>query len=210
MPTAWANVGQRLSNHRNQGQRTRRIKGPLRQHSRCRDARSNPGAQADVPSVGEMEGDSESQRMGMSFRAIERELGINRATIKKYLDAAGPPTPVSRAGSTTSSSGTIAIYLSDIVSLGLCDHSFTGPVPGAADRSDIGRNRPQNRASPHSSHTEPERLLGPENPVFRKAGPVLRGGEHAIGTRLRWHRHCQGARGCPHPPVEPELKLALR
>ena len=29
---------------------------------------------------------------GMSLRAIERELGIHRSTIKKYLDAEGPPT----------------------------------------------------------------------------------------------------------------------
>ena len=30
-------------------------------------------------------------RKGMSLRAIERELGIHRATIKKYMDADGPP-----------------------------------------------------------------------------------------------------------------------
>ena len=29
---------------------------------------------------------------GMSLRAIERELGIHRATTKKYLDAEGPQT----------------------------------------------------------------------------------------------------------------------
>ena len=31
------------------------------------------------------------RRKGMSLRAIERELGIHRATIKKYMDADGPP-----------------------------------------------------------------------------------------------------------------------
>ena len=33
-----------------------------------------------------------ARRKGMSLRAIERELGIHRATIKKYMDAEGPPT----------------------------------------------------------------------------------------------------------------------
>ncbi len=44
---------------------------------------------------------------GMSLRAIERELGIHRATIKKYLDAEGPQMRQSRAGPTTSSSDTM-------------------------------------------------------------------------------------------------------
>lgn len=32
-----------------------------------------------------------ARRKGMSLRAIQRELGIHRATIKKYMDADGPP-----------------------------------------------------------------------------------------------------------------------
>ena len=44
-----------------------------------------------------------ARRKGMSFRAIERELGIHRGTIKKYLDAEGPPTRRSWASPTTSS-----------------------------------------------------------------------------------------------------------
>ena len=36
-----------------------------------------------------------ARRKGMSLRGIERELGIHRATVKKYLDAEGPqPAPV--------------------------------------------------------------------------------------------------------------------
>ena len=31
-----------------------------------------------------------ARRKGMSLRAIQRELGIHRATIKKYMDADGP------------------------------------------------------------------------------------------------------------------------
>ena len=49
-----------------------------------------------------------ARRKGMSLRAIERELGIHRATIKKYLDTEGPPTRQSRAGPTTSTSDTMA------------------------------------------------------------------------------------------------------
>ena len=49
-----------------------------------------------------------ARRKGMPLRAIERELGIHRATIKKYLDAEGPPTGQSRADPTTSSSDTMA------------------------------------------------------------------------------------------------------
>ena len=48
-----------------------------------------------------------ARRNGMSLRAIERELGIHRGTIKKYLDAEGPPTRQSRVVSSTSSSDTI-------------------------------------------------------------------------------------------------------
>ena len=48
-----------------------------------------------------------ARRKGMSLRAIERELGIHRATIKKYMDAEGPPTRQSRVASSTSSSDTI-------------------------------------------------------------------------------------------------------
>ena len=46
-------------------------------------------------------------RKGMSLRAIERELGIHGATIKKYLAAEGPPTRQPWAGPTTSSSDTM-------------------------------------------------------------------------------------------------------
>ena len=49
-----------------------------------------------------------ARRKGMSLRAIERELGIHRATIKKYMDAEGPPTRQSRAAPATSSSDTVA------------------------------------------------------------------------------------------------------
>ena len=49
-----------------------------------------------------------ARRKGMSLRAIERELGIHRGTIKKYLDAEGLPTRQSRAVPTASSSDTMA------------------------------------------------------------------------------------------------------
>ena len=48
-----------------------------------------------------------ARRKGMSLRAIERESGIHRATIKKYMDAEGPPTRHSRVVSSTSSFDTI-------------------------------------------------------------------------------------------------------
>ena len=44
---------------------------------------------------------------GMSLRAIERELGIHRTTVRKYLDTGGPPTRRSRAGPAASSSDTV-------------------------------------------------------------------------------------------------------
>ena len=46
-------------------------------------------------------------RKGMSLRAIERGLGIHRATIKKYMDAEGPPTRQSRVVAATLSSDDI-------------------------------------------------------------------------------------------------------
>ena len=47
-------------------------------------------------------------RKGMSLRAIERDLGIHRATIKKYTDADGPPGQRSRPAFTASSSDPVA------------------------------------------------------------------------------------------------------
>ena len=49
-----------------------------------------------------------ARRKGMSLRAIERELGIHRGTVRKYLDSMGPPTRPPRAGPTTSASDTMA------------------------------------------------------------------------------------------------------
>ncbi len=49
-----------------------------------------------------------ARRKGMSLRAIERELGIHRATIKKYMDADGPPGRRSRPVLTASTSDTVA------------------------------------------------------------------------------------------------------
>ena len=48
-----------------------------------------------------------ARRKGMSLRAIGRELGIHRATVRKYLDADGPPTRRPWAGPTPSSSDTM-------------------------------------------------------------------------------------------------------
>ena len=50
-----------------------------------------------------------ARRKGMSLRAIERELGIHRATIKKYMDADGPPGRRSRPTPTASASDTVAV-----------------------------------------------------------------------------------------------------
>ena len=36
-----------------------------------------------------------AKRKGMSIRGIARELGINRATVRKYIDADNPPTAAS-------------------------------------------------------------------------------------------------------------------
>ena len=50
-----------------------------------------------------------ARRKGMSLRAIERELGIHRATIKKYMDADGPPGRRSRPALTGSTSDTVPL-----------------------------------------------------------------------------------------------------
>ena len=49
-----------------------------------------------------------ARRKGMSLRAIERDLGIHRGTVRKYLDSMGPPPRRLRAGPTTSASDTMA------------------------------------------------------------------------------------------------------
>ena len=49
-----------------------------------------------------------ARRKGMSLRAIERDLGIHRATVKKYLDAEGPSIRRLRPASPTPPSGTMA------------------------------------------------------------------------------------------------------
>ena len=48
-----------------------------------------------------------ARRKGMSLRAIQRELGIHRATIKKYMDADGPPGRRSRPALTVPRSDTV-------------------------------------------------------------------------------------------------------
>ena len=50
-----------------------------------------------------------ARRKGMSLRAIDRDLGIHRDTIKKCMEHEGPPTRQSRSATTTSPSGTIAV-----------------------------------------------------------------------------------------------------
>ena len=108
-PTAWANAGPRLSNNWTQGSRTRGIQGP------SPAARPPPvmakAASPRKPTFLERErwkAIQKARRKGMSLRAIERELGIHRATVRKYLDAEGPPTRRPWAGPTTSSSDTMA------------------------------------------------------------------------------------------------------
>ena len=49
-----------------------------------------------------------ARRKGMSLRAIERELGIHRGTVRKYQDSMGPPPRRPQAGATTSTSDTMA------------------------------------------------------------------------------------------------------
>ena len=108
-PTAWANTGQRLANRWTQGQRTRTAHGMI----------TDGVARADQPVVTSArkltflqrerwKAIQKARRKGMSLRAIERELGIHRGTIRKYLDAQGPPTRQSTAAPTASSSDTIA------------------------------------------------------------------------------------------------------
>ena len=48
-----------------------------------------------------------ARRKGMSLRAIERELGIHRSTIKRYLEAGGPPRRQSRTVPISSTSDTM-------------------------------------------------------------------------------------------------------
>ena len=108
---------------------------------------------------------------GMSIRRMARELGIHRDTVRRYIDAKSPPTRRSPTASTASLSDTMADQTGDIVSLGLWNHSFTGAVPGAADRSDIGRNRPSKsegrRTLPQQS---PNGCLGQRSPHFARPG----------------------------------------
>ena len=59
---------------------------------------------------------------GMSLRAIERELGIHRATIKNHVNAEGPPSRRPRTGPVKSSSDTMAAQPSDIYAGGLNGH----------------------------------------------------------------------------------------
>ncbi len=49
-----------------------------------------------------------AKRNGMSIRGIARELGINRATVRKYIDADTPPMRQVRSASTTPTPDTMA------------------------------------------------------------------------------------------------------
>ena len=86
----------------------RNIRWSNRRYACQLDTRNYPPAQTNLPAEGEMEGNSEASAKGMSLRAIERELGIHRSTIKKYMDADGPPGRRSRPVLTASTSDTVA------------------------------------------------------------------------------------------------------
>ena len=108
-PTAWANLGPRLSDHWTQGQSTRTI--TVRSLTPWPPASKPKAAAARKPTFLQKErwkAIQKARRKGMSLRAIERDLGINRATVRKYLDSEGPPTRPPRAGPTTSASDTMA------------------------------------------------------------------------------------------------------
>ena len=49
-----------------------------------------------------------AKRKGMSLRAIERELGIHRSTVRSYLEAGGPPRRKQRMVPNPSTSDTMA------------------------------------------------------------------------------------------------------
>ena len=49
-----------------------------------------------------------ARRKGMSLRAIERELGIHRSTVRSYLEAGGPPRRKQRMAPDASTSDTMA------------------------------------------------------------------------------------------------------
>ena len=107
-PTGWANTG--ISTLEPLDSRAEDENGG----GRITDGAATPGRPAAAPTrkptflqKERWKAIQKARRKGMSLRAIERELGIHRATIKKYTDAEGPPTRQSRVVSETSSSDTI-------------------------------------------------------------------------------------------------------
>ena len=107
--TAWTNVGQRHSNLRTRG---------------AEDDKEQVDVTDSAATVGKPKAASprkptflqrerwkaiqKAKGKGMSLLAIERELGIHRATVRKYLDTDASPTRRSRAGPAASSSDTMA------------------------------------------------------------------------------------------------------
>ena len=63
-----------------------------------------------------------ARRKGMSLRAIERELGIHRSTIRNYLEAGGLPKRRSRTVPISSTSDTMATWSSVIFAEHLTGH----------------------------------------------------------------------------------------
>ena len=63
-----------------------------------------------------------ARRKGMSLRAIERELGIHRSTVRSYLEAGGPPGWKQRMVPNPSTSDTMAAQRSDIFAEHLPGH----------------------------------------------------------------------------------------
>ena len=108
-PTTRTSAGQRPSRHWTQGQRMRNIRWVL---TGSAPARPTPATVSPrKPTFLQKErwkAIQKARRKGMSLRAIERELGIHRATIKKYMDADGPPGRRSRPAPTASTSDTVA------------------------------------------------------------------------------------------------------
>ena len=63
-----------------------------------------------------------AKRKGMSLRAIERELGIHRSTIRRYLETGGPPKRRTRTVPISSTSDTMATQSSDVFAEHLSRH----------------------------------------------------------------------------------------
>ena len=123
---------------------------------------------------------------GLSLRAMARELGVHRNTIRKYALAESPSLRKKKSEASTPQPETGAPPNRTLYLWGCGDIEQTDrPLVRQTDRTLVLRDRRKARVAALFP-IEPGQGLGDQARIC-KAGPTPRGGDHGTGIHLHWH-----------------------